>query len=104
MKELERKNKVSERGAETGVRERGDRKGETGRGRERTKPGSGRTWGGRRERKTTGTVSENRIRGEQVTGGRDPVGGRRGRRERGEFPPFQPPCCRAERRVGIRTH
>lgn len=26
------------------------------------------------ERKTTGTVSENRIRGEQVTGGRDPVG------------------------------
>lgn len=38
MKELERKNKVSERGAETGVRERGDRvERETGRGRESTK-------------------------------------------------------------------
>lgn len=50
------------------------------------------------ERKTTGTVSENRIRGEQVTGGRDPVRVARG----GEFPPFQPPCCRVPRRAARR--
>lgn len=51
------------------------------------------------ERKTTGTVSENRIRGEQVTGGRDPGGEVTGV---GEFPPFQPPCCRVPRTAARR--
>lgn len=57
------------------------------------------------ERKTTGTVSENRIRGEQVTGGRDPAGGgSQGGEE--SFLLFNPRVAayRAERRVGIRTH
>lgn len=51
-----------------------------------------------RKRETTGTVSENRIRGEQVTGGQESVGVA----GVGEFPPFQPPCCRVPRRVARR--
>lgn len=55
-------------------------------------------------RKTTGTVSENRIRGEQVTGGRDPAGWVAQGEE--SFLLFNPRVAayRAERRVGIRTH
>lgn len=48
------------------------------------------------------TVSENRIRGEQVTGGRDPVG--RGRRSQGEesFLLFNPRVARVPRRAARR--